>query len=91
MQNNLNKALNADESARSEEILNRLMGIAAQKLGVSESELKAKLESGELEAAVKNSKQGGAQLEKLKKTLQKNPSAAKKLMNDPEIGKILKN
>lgn len=79
MQNNLNKNLNPAA-------VDKLMNAAAQKLGCSPAQLKAKLQSGELERSIKNGSAG--ELNGLAAILN-DPAAINKLMNDPAAAQII--
>ncbi len=74
MTNNLNKNLNPA-------VFDKLLSAAAKKMGCSESELKRKLESGELEKAMTKNPD-------LRKVMS-DPALLQRLLNDPNASALL--
>ncbi len=81
MQDNLNKRLS---DSGSEDILNT----AAKKLGCTPQQLKAQLQSGELERRIRSAPKG-SQLSGIA-ALMNDPAAMKKLMSDPAAAELIR-
>jgi hypothetical protein len=87
MQNSLNKNLNPE--GVNPQVLNGLLAAASKKLGCTPEQLRAQLESGQLEQAIKNSNPANPQMAKLKQAVS-DPKAAEKLLKDPTAAELLK-
>ncbi len=81
MQNNLNKNL-------SQQGAQQLLNAAAGKLGCTPEQLRAQLQSGELERKIKNAP-AGSQLSGISGILN-DPAAMRKLMSDPAARELIK-
>ena len=81
MKNNLNNRLS---NSGSEDILNT----AAKKLGCTPQQLKAQLQSGELERRIRSAPKG-SQLSGIA-ALMNDPAAMKKLMSDPAAAELIR-
>lgn len=91
MQNNVNKNANRkniNPNQPDAAALNKLLGIAAGKLGTDPNTLMKKLQSGELEQSLKNSPPANKNMEQLQKALN-DPNAMNKLMNDPKTRELI--
>lgn len=91
MQNNVNKNANRkniNQNQPDAAALNKLLGIAAGKLGTDPNTLMKKLQSGELEQSLKNSPPANKSMEQLQKALN-DPNAMNKLMNDPKTRELI--
>lgn len=84
MQNNLNKNLTQKNNSAADSLINA----AAKNLGCSPSELKAQLQSGELERKIRNAAPG-SQLSGAASLLN-DPNAMKKLMSDPKAAELIR-
>lgn len=96
MKNNLNKNLSLSGNEKKQgsdnsgaQALDQLLAVASRKLGVSEAQLRAQLESGQLEQAVRKANINDPRLAGLKAALN-DPASAEKLMKDPAAADIIK-
>ncbi len=81
MRNNLNKSLSQSGA-------DQLLDTAAKKLGCTPEQLKAQLQSGELEKKIRSAPKG-SQLSGIA-AIMNDPAAMRKLMSDPAAAELIK-
>jgi hypothetical protein len=81
MQNNLNKNLSQSGA-------DQLLSAAAKKLGCTPEQLKAQLQSGELEKKIRSAPKG-SQMAGIA-ALMNDPAAMRKLMSDPQTAELIR-
>ncbi len=89
MYKNLNKDLKQSSAPEGVDSngLNMLLGVVSSRLGCTPQQLRAQLESGELEKQIKSS--DNPQLDGIKQILN-DPEAAQKIINDPKAKQAFK-
>lgn len=71
----------------SQEQMNRLLGVAGKKMGIDPENLKAQMDSGQLDGILQGL--SGDQREKISGLMQ-NPAAMQQLISDPKVQQLLK-